>query len=119
MYQSINKLSGVYQIKNTINNKIYIGHSTNISLRWYFHIDNLIKGIHPNYKMQNDFNQYGLSSFSFIILELLSGKQTLIQNEQKYLNDITLVDNYNIINSDLMNINPNKDKFINYINSKW
>lgn len=27
MKQIINKLSGIYQIKNNINNKIYIGHS--------------------------------------------------------------------------------------------
>ena len=31
------KISGIYQIKNTQNNKIYIGSSTNFSMRWKKH----------------------------------------------------------------------------------
>jgi predicted GIY-YIG superfamily endonuclease len=52
MKPRISKLSGIYQIKNKINSKIYIGYSINITLRWYLHIDNLMANKHDNYKLQ-------------------------------------------------------------------
>lgn len=120
MSYSLNKLSGIYQIKNTINNKIYIGHSINITFRWYYHLNNLIKNIHPNNKLQNDFNKYGVVAFEFSILELVDGKTNLIKREQEYLDKINFDDNYNLVNS-IANKNnePQIDDFINYINDKW
>jgi len=115
----ISKLSGIYQITNINNNKIYIGHSININFRWYVHLDNLLKGIHPNYKLQEDFNTYGLSAFNFRILELLDGKENLIKKEQQYLDNINFKSNYNIYNSIKRIAKPNILEFINYINSKW
>ena len=50
--------AGIYKITNIINNKIYIGSSSNISLRWNQHIEKLIYNLHENYKLQNDFNKY-------------------------------------------------------------
>jgi len=57
------KISGIYQIINNINGKVYIGHSVNISFRWYNHMNNLLKGNHHNSKLQDDFNTYGLSAW--------------------------------------------------------
>ena len=118
--QRIQKLSGIYQIRNKVNNKIYIGHSINITLRWYTHIDRLMNNTHDNKKLQEDFNTYGLSNFGFSILELLDGKGRLIKKEQEYLNDIDFLDNYNIINSNTEFITASQtDQFIEYINSRW
>ena len=118
----ISKISGIYQIKNNINGKIYIGRSINIILRWYTHLDGLFKGIHKNSKLQEDFNIYGLFAFNFSVLELVKGKKELITKEQEYLNKINFNDNYNIYNSikqlvesESLNIN----NFIEYMKSKW
>ena len=116
---TLTKLSGIYQITNTVNNKLYIGHSKNLNFRWYHHLDSLIKNIHPNSKLQNDFNTYGISAFSFRILELIYGKENLINKEQEYLNTIDFDSNYNIYNSIKQNYKPDTSKFINFINSKW
>lgn len=115
----ISKLSGIYEISNKINGRKYIGHSINITLRWYLHIDNLFKNIHPNSKLQEDFNTYGLNNFNFSILELLEGKKILIEKEQEYLNTLDFNSNYNIFNSIKQNKEQNIELFINYITSKW
>lgn len=64
-----NKISGIYKITNTINGKVYIGESENIPRRWIEHIVSLTYGEHGNYKLQNDFKEYGLKAFDFDIME--------------------------------------------------
>lgn len=114
----LNKLSGIYQIINKTNGRIYIGHSKNITFRWYHHINNLLNNNHPNIKLQEDFNIYGLSAFNFKILELTSN-ENLTKKEQEYLNNINFNNNYNIYNSNNKLIKSDENKFINYINGKW
>lgn len=63
------KLKGIYKIENKINKKVYIGSSNNIPKRWASHIECLLKGIHHNKLLQEDFNKYGLNNFTFEILE--------------------------------------------------
>ena len=36
-------MMGIYEIRNTINNKVYIGSSTNIPIRWKQHIEGFNK----------------------------------------------------------------------------
>ncbi len=116
---TINKLSGIYSIHNKINNKKYIGHSKNITYRWYHHLNNLMNNNHPNYKLQEDFNTYGLNAFNFSILKLIEGKDNLILKEQEYLNLLDFDNNYNLFNSSINNIQREEKKFVNYINGKW
>lgn len=60
---------GIYQIKNQINNKIYIGSSKNIENRWKQHIKSLNKEKHYNKYLQRAWNKYNYNNFEFIILE--------------------------------------------------
>jgi len=115
----LTKLSGIYSIQNKLNHKQYIGHSKNITFRWYHHLNNLMESKHPNNKLQEDFNTYGLSVFDFSILELVEGKNNLVLKEQEYLNTLNFNENYNIYNSIKEEQEPDIDKFIDYINAKW
>lgn len=65
------KISGIYMITNLINNKKYIGCSTNIYERWLHHQyeanDNKQKPY--NYSIHKAFRKYGLNNFKFEIIE--------------------------------------------------
>ena len=60
---------GIYAIINKTNGKMYIGESINILLRWKFHKEELSKGSHHSYKLQQDWNEYGADNFTFKIIE--------------------------------------------------
>jgi group I intron endonuclease len=60
---------GIYKIQCKINNKIYIGYSSNIKKRFYLHKLKLKKNKHENSYLQNAWNKYGEDAFSFIIIE--------------------------------------------------
>ena len=62
-------MTGVYQIRNTINNKIYVGSSSrNLLFRRNQHFSELAKNKHPNKKLQNSYNKHGKNNFIFEIL---------------------------------------------------
>lgn len=61
--------SGIYQIRNTVNNKCYIGKSINVIQRKRTHIYNLKLNKHGNRYLQFAFNKYGLDNFIFEVLE--------------------------------------------------
>lgn len=79
--------SGVYQIKNIMNNKIYIGSSFDVFERLLTHIRKLKNNKHTNKHLQNAWNKYGFNNFEFEILEKCeTNKDILLQKEQIYLN---------------------------------
>ena len=98
----VNKIAGIYKITNNTNGKVYIGESENIPRRWIEHIMALTYGEHKNYKLQNDFKEYGLKAFDFDIVELFPTneefnntklKLTLLCREHayiKYFNSTTM-----------------------------
>jgi hypothetical protein len=61
--------SGIYIIKNKIDNKIYVGSSLNLDYRKQKHFWMLKKNVHDNQHLQNSFNLYGESNFEFTIVE--------------------------------------------------
>jgi len=64
-------MSGIYKITNLINNKVYIGRSYNIQLRWNTHKRIYNNPIDKEYNktLYRAFRKYGLESFSFEIVE--------------------------------------------------
>jgi group I intron endonuclease len=69
MVDYMKKISGIYAITNTVNNRIYIGSSNDISRRWSVHRSNLRKNKHGNKQMQEDYNNQSESDFVYSILE--------------------------------------------------
>lgn len=87
-------LSGIYQIRNIINNKVYIGKSVNLNNRKSQHFLSLRKNIHKNFKLQGSVNKHGINNFVFEILEICKDIDT---KEINYINKFnTCKTGYNI-----------------------
>src|SRR3990167_2863357 len=62
------KISGIYQIRNLVNNKRYIGQSSNIFNRWKDGKSSLKRGTFNNKHLQRSWDKYGEENFSFGVL---------------------------------------------------
>lgn len=63
------KICCIYTITNTLNNKMYVGYSTDFEERSKSHISCLKNEFHVNEHLQNAVNKYGLENFKVEILE--------------------------------------------------
>ncbi len=61
--------SGIYRIRNLINNKSYIGSAVNFKRRWNYHKQDLIACRHHSKYLQNAWNKYGEAAFEFKVME--------------------------------------------------
>lgn len=61
--------SGIYLIRNIINNKVYVGQTRNFTNRKRSHFKELGIGRHYNKYLQRSFNKYGSNNFEFEIIE--------------------------------------------------
>lgn len=55
----------VYEIRNKVNNRVYIGSTINLEKRWASHRAALKGGYHSNKELQKDYDKFGVSSFEF------------------------------------------------------
>lgn len=62
--------SGIYMIKNIINNKIYIGQTINVNARLKSHRNKLKNNNHENQHLQNSWNKYRENNFKFEIIKM-------------------------------------------------
>lgn len=90
---AVMKTSGIYQIKNKINRKSYIGSSVRLNKRWKRHLTDLKCNVHHSLALQRAFHKYGSDNFEFNILENCE-ETVLLEREQYYLD--TLKPEYNI-----------------------
>lgn len=65
----MNKISGIYMIKNKTSTKYYIGRSVNCNERFSKHKSLLRNGNHINNHLQNAWNLYGEDDFIFEIID--------------------------------------------------
>lgn len=86
---------GIYKITNIKTKKVYIGSSENLSKRLRDHKNDLISGIHKNFKLQNSWNKHGEENFTFEVI-LLCAQQDLISNEQMFIDFFSVERMYNI-----------------------
>ena len=62
---------GVFQIRNTVNGKIFVDSSTNMNAKWNRNKLQLSVGNHPNKELQKDWNEFGEKAFEFEVIEEL------------------------------------------------
>jgi group I intron endonuclease len=82
------KISGVYQITNKINKKVYIGSSVDIDKRWIAHKYSLNLNKHHNMYLQRAWQKYTEEDFLFEIVEIVRNKDQIIEREQHWM-DLT------------------------------
>jgi len=89
----------IYEIRNEVTNKVYIGSSRDTCLRWNSHIISILSKKHASKALIEDWNKYGYSQFTFRILELIDNRyiksNELRKLEQSYIDK---VDNQNLYN---------------------
>ncbi|MCS7004361.1 MAG: GIY-YIG nuclease family protein [Cytophagales bacterium] len=77
--------SGVYVIRNSVDNRIYIGSSVQLYRRYQTHCQELENGTHHSKSLQRFYNKYGKNKLSFEVLAFCAPDKTF-STEQKYLN---------------------------------
>ena len=91
--------SGIYQILNTDNGKIYVGSAVRLSARKSEHLRDLRRNCHANQRLQHSFNIHGEQAFKFSVLEYVEDKSKLLEREQYYIDTLNACDKsigYNI-----------------------
>jgi predicted GIY-YIG superfamily endonuclease len=88
----------VYQIRNKVDGKIYVGSTKNFEVRKKQHINQLDSETHDNTYLQNAWNKYGENNFEFSILEEVELKEQFVK-EQEWINKLNPFDEngYNIL----------------------
>lgn len=85
---------GIYKITNKINNKCYIGKSSNIEKRWKYHIENRNSLKEYDKPLYRAFRKYGIENFSFEIIEELVNYENSNEREKYW------IEYYNCFGSD-------------------
>lgn len=76
--------SGIYLIKNIVNNKVYVGKTVNFRSRYNSHNRELKRNIHENVYLQYDYNKIGDDKFIFTIQEFCC-EELLTEREDYWL----------------------------------
>jgi group I intron endonuclease len=79
--------SGIYKIQNLDTGLFYIGSAKNLKRRFDHHIGRLRNNKHKNQHLQNAWNKYGESSFSFVPI-LICEPVELLRYEQELINKL-------------------------------
>lgn len=99
--------SGIYIIINIKSNKIYAGQSKDAKQRIRKHKEMLKRNVHYSKYLQEDWNKYGESMFSFEVVEKIESynKQEMLLKESEWINWYK-----NNTNNDIYNISPGMNK---------
>ena len=89
----------IYRIKNLINNKVYIGSSTDVETRWRHHKHASFNenDHHYNYPLMKAFRKYGIDNFLFEIVETVDTIEEMIKRENAWIvkEDCVIPNGYN------------------------
>lgn len=97
-YTKLPKVSGLYQIINLKNNKMYIGSAINLRRRIHKHYYELVTKTHNNKHLLNAFIKYGEECFSVNIFILNVDYKKLLQKEKEMILETDVITSgYNMI----------------------
>jgi group I intron endonuclease len=82
--RSKNSQCGIYCIKNTENNKRYVGFSVDIHRRFVTHKKLLKDNKHTNSHLQNAYNKYGKDCFEYFIVQELPEDNEILCDFEVY-----------------------------------
>jgi group I intron endonuclease len=114
-YNGHSKKSGIYQITNKVNGRIYIGSAQQFKRRWAQHKNSLHQIKHYNKFLQADFNKCGMDAFVFEVIEVVDGDTKARREiEQTYIDKQIEQGNweqcYNLIKKTVLENGPRKVK---------
>ncbi len=93
-----------YKISNIENGSFYIGITTDYLKREKQHFNKLKNNVHPNYKLQNDYNIYGKEKFIFEVIDNFEGtKEEAYQKEYNLIQKYKATNSYNILEGGHLN----------------
>ena len=78
-------MRGIYVITNKVNNKVYIGQTENIELRFSQHLNMLRANRRTNKHMQNVYNKYGEENFVFDTIYIAEKHENLNHLERIFI----------------------------------
>ncbi|MBE0649930.1 MAG: GIY-YIG nuclease family protein [Bacteroidales bacterium] len=106
-YKQMKFRIGVFQIRNTVNNKIFVEGSTDLVAIWNRIKFQLNAGLHPNAELQKEWKEFGAENFVYEILgeikqddtESVDYRREVKQLEEMYLEKMQPYGNkgYNVI----------------------
>ncbi|NMB25179.1 MAG: GIY-YIG nuclease family protein [Firmicutes bacterium] len=68
-YEQMKTYMGVFQVKNTVNGKIFLSTCPNLKNRWFTLRWQLDMGMHANSQLQRDWNELGEGAFAYEVIE--------------------------------------------------
>lgn len=94
-YKGYSKKGGVYQIRNLINRKVYVGSAKCFQVRASQHTSSLRGNKHQNKHLQASWNKWGEDAFLFEVLEVVEGNNgSRFRIEQKYIDKLIKEDKW-------------------------
>jgi hypothetical protein len=92
-YKQMKFKMGVFQIRNILNDRIFLGSSQDLAAIWHAQRLQLDFGIHPNSELQRDWKEMGPDNFTYEILEELKQNddgETDYKKELKVLEEMMI-----------------------------
>lgn len=83
--------AGVYQIRNKVNNKIYVGSSNDLVAIWNRNEFQLKGGLHTNKELQKDWGEFGEENFVYEILAELKQSDEEPRDYKKEAEELELL----------------------------
>lgn len=101
----------IYIIRNTINNKFYLGSTTNFKDRKRRHLQDLRREDHHNMHLQNAYKKYGEEAFEF---QIKYESEDIKADEQRELDNLDWLVAYNLsphaVGGDMNATHPNREE---------
>lgn len=76
---------GIYAIRCSVNNRVYVGDAKAVNMRWNNHTSSLKRGIHHCRELQKDWDLHGEKAFSVELLQECQDKEERKRLEPQWI----------------------------------